>query len=405
MDGASSSSALRWEVLRSLLPLRALSGAWAALIRPGQESLGPTFVLAWFETMGATVTPLVLVARSEDRTLVGLLAMAEFPGGRLVFAASMEGGQHGDVVALPENGDHVARGALGALRSYAWKHISFQRLAANGHLARSLVAEGRLGPTRAFMSAAVPRIERMTTWSAFLKSRTKKVRHEIRRHIRRWEETPGAAIRWSDGRHALDEDIDTLFKLHERRFRSRQKRTQFTGFYQRVFHKRVARRLAREGRLLLVFLEIHGRPVAAAYGWHGGNTTTLYQTGFDPSAAKLSPGYLVAIFALRDAVIGGGRSVLDLGEGCYEWKLRWSNSSEHLMDVVVHRRGVMGRLRNAATSTLAAIRAYLRRHVRKIDCHGAVNPRGSKKHCSSIQCSACPARNVGSHGRPRRKSK
>ena len=304
-------------------------------------------------------------------------------------AAAMEGGEHGDVVAHPIDAARVARGALGALRSYAWSRVTFPRLASDGHLARELSAERGLGPTYSYQSAAVPRVVRLTTWNDFLKSRSKRVRHEMRRHIRRWEETPGASVRWSAGDGDLDRDIDTLFQLHERRFRSRRKRTQFTGFYQRVFHKRVARGLANEGRLLLMFLEIYGRPVAAAYGWHTGSTTTLYQTGFDPSAARLSPGTVAATIVLRDAVIGQGRTVLDLGEGCYEWKLRWANNTAHLCDVRVCRRGFGSSIRLVATRAVARVRALVRRKVKGLDCHGAVAPRSSKKACTAIRCGAC----------------
>ena len=54
--------ALQWEITRSLLPLRAIASQWGKLVRPGQESMGPEFVLSWFETMGDSVEPLVLTA-------------------------------------------------------------------------------------------------------------------------------------------------------------------------------------------------------------------------------------------------------------------------------------------------------------------------------------------------------
>ena len=381
---------LTWTVITSRDELVKLEPAWSELCGPTGETQAPAWVLTWLETLGRDARPFVLVARDNAQCLRAVLALAHTPNSSITeLAGAGHGGVHGDVAVHPGFEQAVRRGLETLLVTSPLRRLRLRRLSLDGALASWLSRAVLPGFARPRLSAAAPAIVGFESWDAFLAHLTKHRRHEARRHLRRFHEIPGAAVRWITDPDDVEPALRMLFELHEKRFAAQRRSTSFRGDAVFAFHLRYARRLQQEGRLLLGVLETAERPVAAAYGWHRAGRTTLFQMGIDPTAQRLAPGIVLAAHVLRDQVIGAGKEALDFGEGCYEWKLGWANEVRHLVDIEAYGPGPWGRARRFLASINTALRSIASTRVCGRRCHGQVTATPPKRtRCNRAGCSA-----------------
>ncbi len=157
--------------------------------------------------------------------------------------------------------------------------------------------------------------------------------------------------------------------------------------------------------LLLGLLRIGERSIAAAYGWHRGARTTLFQMGFDPDQAAHAPGTVLAAHVLQEQVFGQGRTSLDLGEGCYPWKLHWSTTVEHQVDVELHGQGAPALVRRLGAQAVVGLCAWAGANLRGRRCHGqAPDTAVSRSRCAHAGCdfpTQCQSRTVSQSSAPR----
>jgi len=114
----------------------------------------------------------------------------------------------------------------------------------------------------------------------------------------------------------------------------------------REFHQAAAGELLRQGQLLLVWLELDGRPIAVEYQFADRTTAYSYQAGMDPSIEEFSPGNLSILAAIRDA-IAQGRSSFDLSRGDQPYKSTWRATPTPCRDIRIWPGGSAGRLEHA----------------------------------------------------------
>ncbi len=163
----------------------------------------------------------------------------------------------------------------------------------------------------------VPRLELPGSFDAYLAARTRNVRQVLRRRLREVERAGGSLVEVhpADRAAALSE----LVILHAQRARSKGQR-----------HPEVDERLARlldamagsvGARPRVFALEMDGRRVAVTARLDRGSVGYFYNAGFDPSYARLSPGIVVEVASIRDAIDRGLRDY-DLGPGAFDFKLR-----------------------------------------------------------------------------------
>jgi CelD/BcsL family acetyltransferase involved in cellulose biosynthesis len=182
-------------------------------------------------------------------------------------------------------------------------------------------------------------------WQAFVATRSRRLRKELRRAERRLARDP--ALRVRDGvSAALDEDLTALFELHAARWNGGE--SKFGNH--RDFHRDFAHAAAERGWLRLVFLEAAGRTVAATYGFRYGHVELDYQGGRDPGWTGGSPGSLLLGWMVREA-FEAGISEYRLLRGGERYKLRLATHDAGLETFAV-ASGARG-------STAAAIAAHL----------------------------------------------
>jgi CelD/BcsL family acetyltransferase involved in cellulose biosynthesis len=179
-----------------------------------------------------------------------------------------------------------------------------------------------------------------TDWDEFLAGRSSNFRGQARNRERRLLRDRGLTYRLADDPDRLDDDMDTLFLLHERRWRAVGKEGAFGGGL-KPFHREFAQRALANRWLRFWIAYLDEKPAAAWYGFRFGGADWFYQSGRDPEDEASSIGFVLMAHTLRDAVQSGS-TAYKLLLGGEEYKARFSDS-EPGVETFALPRGVRGR--------------------------------------------------------------
>ncbi len=172
------------------------------------------------------------------------------------------------------------------------------------------------------------------TWEAYLQMLDGKDRHELRRKMRRVEALED--VRWyilrEDGSGA-EEAIEAFLELMAA---SSPEKADFLSERMRAFFRRAIRQGLREGWARLSFMEIEGERAAAYLDFDYRDRIWLYNAGFNPRFAGLSPGVVLLAYLIRQA-IEQGKQVFDFMRGNESYKFRFGAREVPLYRVVISR--------------------------------------------------------------------
>lgn len=168
----------------------------------------------------------------------------------------------------------------------------------------------------------------------YLATLGKKVRHEIRRKVRR-AETHGE-IRLEDSADPLG-DMEAFIDLHQKRWGEDGLFPPTPGGEQsRVLFRRLFELFGAEGPLRLAFLSVGGRRIAAGVHVVAGDRVLYYNAGVDPEARDLSPGVLM-VYAYVARALAEGTRQLDFLRGDESYKYDWGAVDEPIQRLLVRR--------------------------------------------------------------------
>jgi CelD/BcsL family acetyltransferase involved in cellulose biosynthesis len=140
------------------------------------------------------------------------------------------------------------------------------------------------------------------SWEAYLAVLSGKQRHEVRRKLRRLENSVAAGFRLvqepAEVRSALG-DYFVLFR------RNRQDKAAFMDDRMEAYFRLLAEYVP-ETRI--GFLDVDGMPAAAVWCCDHGGTRYLYNSGYDARLGHLSVGILCKILSIRDGIARGLRA-------------------------------------------------------------------------------------------------
>jgi CelD/BcsL family acetyltransferase involved in cellulose biosynthesis len=141
----------------------------------------------------------------------------------------------------------------------------------------------------------------------------------------------GLSYRLADDPLRLEEDMESLFRLHRARWSD-----ETTAFPQELvpFHLDLAAEALRAGWLRLWLAELEGRPAAAWYGFRLGGADWFYQQGRDPAWERSSVGFVLTTHTIREAVGDGMRRYRFLLGG-EEYKARFATSEPSVETVAL----------------------------------------------------------------------
>jgi CelD/BcsL family acetyltransferase involved in cellulose biosynthesis len=189
------------------------------------------------------------------------------------------------------------------------------------------------------------------SWDAFLQTRSRTFRKEVRRKERRLQKR-GMELRTVATEEELGPALDDLFELHRRRWGARAAPS-FVG--QEPFHRAFAQVALELGWARLRLMVLDGQTVAATYSFRFGNAEWSYQVGRSPELEHESLGLVATAIEVREA-FAEGAAEFRLGPGAQPYKLRFATGDPGLETVGIPR-GLRGR-----ASLLAARRRAAPRH-------------------------------------------
>jgi CelD/BcsL family acetyltransferase involved in cellulose biosynthesis len=323
-----------------------LAGAWNELLARSADDvpfLRHEFLRTWWSTLGGGEWPdgelWIAVAREEGGALAGaapLFRTSARPR-TLLFVGTAEIADYLDVIAPAPASEAFARALLEAVPRdgpSAIDTLDLWNVLETSPAAQAFSRAGRsLGWTLERQRLKpCPQIDLAGGWEAYLERLDKKQRHELRRKMRRVEQTAGARFgRAGDGLE-LEPAVDAFLGLM--RFDAAKSRF-LTPPMHRLFQT-LAQTAAESGWLRLELLMVEGRPAAGAFCFDYGNRLLVYNSGLDPAYQSLSPGWALLGHLIQSAA-EEGKAAVDFMRGDEAYKFRLGGEARYVERLTLRR--------------------------------------------------------------------
>jgi CelD/BcsL family acetyltransferase involved in cellulose biosynthesis len=246
---------------------------------------------------------------------------------------------HLDVLADP---DADLDALVPSLEAMPWRVLILSNLAEDApnadRLCRALARRGHV--VRREPLWGCPRMQLPATWDAYLATLSPTRRQTVRRKERGLARDHQVVLTdYTEDR--FDEGWSHLVRLHEERWNANGAGGAFRDPAAVGLQRAFARRMAEQGRLWLVTLDLDGRPAAAWYGFAGGDTIYFYQSGRDPGREAESVGAILMGNMIRRAIERGFKW-FDFLRGEDTYKTQWTGTQRKTQEIVVFRAGWRG---------------------------------------------------------------
>lgn len=150
-------------------------------------------------------------------------------------------------------------------------------------------------------------IDLPATWDEYLATLDKKQRHEVRRKLRRLQETEGVDYHcYEVGRRETGELMDTFLKLFAL---SREDKANFMTARMESFFRSLAAAMAEIGLLRFGVIKLGTLPASMVMAFDYDHSMYVYNSAYDPQYSSLSVGLLCKVFSLRDSIEKGKKQV------------------------------------------------------------------------------------------------
>lgn len=353
-------TALTAELHRDAGSIEAIAAAWDAVAEPcGSVFLTPDWTTVWLGHYGGDATPLVVSCRDAGGAVRGVVPLV-LHGGRVAFAGANLG-DHFQPACAPDDAGAVAAAAAAALASCRreWSSLVLHNVDVDaGWLGTLTGPSGLRLATVADRPRVLPAIDLGgRPWEEYLATRSRNLRGQLGRKLRRLESEHEVVFRTVDDPAAVPAAMARFFELHDLRWRTRGG-SSVESARARAFHTELAVACARRGRLRLWLLDVDGTSVAAWYGFALGGRTQYYLAGFDPAWHDESVGLLLLVRTMRGAAEEGHREY-DLLLGDEAYKSRFATHERSVCTTVAAPR-------LSGAITLAALDLGLRRAGRAL---------------------------------------
>ncbi|MBC7878887.1 MAG: GNAT family N-acetyltransferase [Anaerolineales bacterium] len=306
---------------------------------------------AWWEHRGGgewlrQQAELILVSAREDEKLIGIapLFISEYDGQSvLLLLGSIEISDYLDLIVRVDDHARFIAGLIDFLDSinragephpYAWSGLDWYNLPDSSPTLAVLKAEStqRGWTHHEEMYRPTPRIALNGDFEEYLSRVEKKQRHEIRRKMRRAEES-GRGVRWAISDMAdVEAEIDSFLGLMEQD----QGKAGFLHEPMRAQMRSVIRAAHENGWLWLAFLEADGQRIAAALNFDYNNKLWGYNAGVNRAFMDLSPGWVLLSYVLQWCC-ENKRYEFDFMRGDEEYKYRFGAVNQYVMRAKITR--------------------------------------------------------------------
>ena len=324
--------------------------AWNALV---EQSIADTpfsryeYLSEWWKTLGGGEwkdAGLVLVSASENDQLIGIapLFIAEYEGQQvLLLIGSIEISDYLDLIVHKQDLPRFLSKLIDFLASSStdnWRAFDWYNLPDDSPTLAALKTESA---TRGWnyheeIYRPTPRIALNGDFEEYLSRVEKKQRHEIRRKMRRAEESGRVRFTVVDKDADIGPELEIFFHLM----------TQDPGkaqFLHEVMRDQISKsiRIAHDqGYLWLAFLEVDGVKAAASLNFDYKNKLWGYNSGVSREHMELSPGWVLMAHVIQWCC-ENGRTEFDFMRGDEDYKYRFGGVDRYVMRAKVTKPSVI----------------------------------------------------------------
>jgi CelD/BcsL family acetyltransferase involved in cellulose biosynthesis len=183
------------------------------------------------------------------------------------------------------------------------------------------------------------------SYETFMKGPNGKKRFtDVSRHFKSLQKSFELQVSDCSGVESFSEGMESLFRLHQRRWTARGLSGAFASPRFRSFHLDVAESFAKKDWLGLFLLKLSGNPAAALYGFKYNSKYYLYLTGFSPKYAKYGVGNVLIASVIREC-IDDGLVEFDFMRGDESYKIRWSSTIRWNRQAIITEPNSLSRMR------------------------------------------------------------
>ncbi len=268
-----------------------------------------------------------------DGRLIALLPLYEVEPGlaRLIGGADIS--DYLDLIALRDREEEAWLALLQtrAASREVWELHSVPATSPTMTLLPALAKACGLEATAA-VAERCPVLSLPPSWEAYLAALPGKHRHELTRKLRRFErEAPDARVSVASRRDDIETRLGDFLDLHRR---SRVGKARFMDAHMEAFFRKVMPVFADRALVRLWFLNLPSGPLATFLCLEWDGVVGVYNSGFHPEHASLSPGLVLIAHLIRDA-IARGKARFDFLRGEERYKYEFGPEPEDVYDVKV----------------------------------------------------------------------
>ena len=262
----------------------------------------PQWQSAWWQVFGRDYE-LQLISVYDGQELVGIAPLKRHEG-VLSFIGSPDVCDYMDFIAVKEKEDYVFSQLLEYLEKTAWRSLELDSLLPGSLALRYFVPLAKQKGYRVEIKQTnvSPHLLLPQNWEDYLALLKTKDRHELRRKLRRLEQTQSVNYSTIVEKDLIPLAMDTFFKLFQL---SNTEKANFMTDKKREFFTTMVSSLAEQGNVRLSFLEINGVRTGTTLCFDYNNDIYLYNSAYDPAYSSLSVSLLLKVFNIRDAVEHG----------------------------------------------------------------------------------------------------
>ncbi len=305
------------------------------------------YLKGWWQNRGggewpASESELAIITAEKDGQLIGI-APFFFAKNRqgvpaLLFLGSIEISDYLDLIVRPNDLTEFTTGLIKFLQAgypQAWQQIDLYNLAENAASLMALENAAIQAGWQVKQEAleAVPSIPLPGDFEAYLASIDKKQRHEIRRKMRRAEES-GRSLRWyiATDESQLDDEIEAFFNL----MANDPAKAEFLTEIMRAQMKQTMQAAFKNGWLQLAFLEVDGKKACAYLNFDYNNKIWVYNSGLNREFLELSVGWVLLGYLLQWAN-ENQRTEFDFMRGDEDYKYKFGGQPGRVQRLILEK--------------------------------------------------------------------
>jgi CelD/BcsL family acetyltransferase involved in cellulose biosynthesis len=319
-----------------------LAPAWDALLQDSIINvpfLKFQYQQLWWESRGAGEwsrdCELLLITAHEAGQLIGAAPLFRTPQGELRLVGSVEISDFLGFLVRQADVQRFVDGLFTQLLAMPWQSITLDNLLDDSPLLAALhqAAASHALTVQQENQEVAPAIVLDGDWETYLSGVNKKQRHEIRRKMRRAEESEwGVKFRLVQQAEKLPQSMQDVFRLM--RF-DEQKAIFLTPGMEALFTQ-VAQWAFDEGILNLAFLDVNGQAAACNLSLDYDEQIWLYNSGVSSEYQDLSLGWVI-LGNLIQWCTQNGKKRFDFMRGDEEYKYRFGAQNRQLVQIKINR--------------------------------------------------------------------